>query len=245
VTEEQLALLIGMGRDPITGEPLGRAYPTYQRLVDRIDARVTALEPDLSVEDYAAETRRIEAEETSAGLRQAVAGFDLTFSVPKSVSVLWGVSDAATQERIAEAHHGAVADVIAFLEREVAATRAGYSDSDGAVAQVSVAGVAAVAYDHFDSRAGDPQLHTHVVVSNKVQTVMDGRWRSLDGRPVFACVTALSAHYNAVLADRLSRDVGVECCGSAAPTATRSGRSPASARTSSPTSRAAPERSSV
>ncbi|WP_028655402.1 MobF family relaxase [Nocardioides sp. J54] len=210
VTEEQLALLIGMGRDPITGEQLGRAYPTYKRLVDRIDERVAALDPEMTQEDCAAETSRIEAEETAAGTRQAVAGFDLTFSVPKSVSVLWAVADAATQERIAEAHHAAVADVIAFFEREVAATRAGISDSDGAVAQVSVAGVAAVAYDHFDSRAGDPQLHTHVVVSNKVLTVMDGRWRSLDGRPVFSSVTGLSAHYNALLADRLSRDIGVE-----------------------------------
>ena len=210
VTEQQLALLVGMGRDPITGEPLGRAYPTYQRLAERIDARVAALDPEMSVEDCAVETRRFEAEETSAGVRHAVAAFDLTFSVPKSVSVLWGVSDAATQEWIAEAHHAAVADVIEFFEREVAATRAGFSDSDGAVAQVSVAGVAAVAYDHFDSRAGDPQLHTHVVVSNKVQTVMDGRWRSLDGRPLFSCVTGLSAHYNALLADRLSRNLGVE-----------------------------------
>ena len=49
-----------------------------------------------------------------------------------------------------------------------------------------------------------------VVVSNKVLTVMDGRWRSLDGRPVFASVTGLSAHYNALLADRLSRDLGIE-----------------------------------
>lgn len=210
VTEEQLALLIGMGRDPITGEQLGRAYPTYKRLADRIDERVAALDPEMTQEDCAAETSRIEAEETAAGMRQAVAGFDLTFSVPKSVSVLWAVADAATQERIAEAHHAAVADVIDFFEREVAATRAGISDSDGAVAQVSVAGVAAVACDHFDSRAGDPQLHTHVVVSNKVLTVMDGRWRSLDGRPVFSSVTGLSAHYNALLADRLSRDVGVE-----------------------------------
>lgn len=210
VTEEQLALLIGMGRDPITGEQLGRAYPTYKRLADRIDERVAALDQEMTQEDCAAETSRIEAEETAAGMRHAVAGFDLTFSVPKSVSVLWAVADAATQERIAEAHHGAVADVIDFFEREVAATRAGISDSDGAVAQVSVAGVAAVAYDHFDSRAGDPQLHTHVVVSNKVLTVMDGRWRSLDGRPVFSSVTGLSAHYNALLADRLSRDVGVE-----------------------------------
>lgn len=210
VTEEQLALLIGMGRDPITGKQLGRAYPTYKRLADRIDERVAALDPEMTQEDCAADTSRIEAEETAAGTRHAVAGFDLTFSVPKSVSVLWAVTDAATQERVAEAHHAAVADVIDFFEREVAATRAGISDSDGAVAQVSVAGVAAVAYDHFDSRAGDPQLHTHVVVSNKVLTVMDGRWRSLDGRPVFSSVTGLSAHYNALLADRLSRDIGVE-----------------------------------
>lgn len=210
VTEEQLALLIGMGRDPITGEQLGRAYPTYERLADRINERVAALDPEMTEEDCAAEASRIEAEETAAGMRQAVAGFDLTFSVPKSVSVLWAVADAATQERIAEAHHAAVADVIDFVEREVAATRAGISDSDGAVAQVSVAGVAAVAYDHFDSRAGDPQLHTHVVVSNKVLTVMDGRWRSLDGRPVFSSVTGLSAHYNALLADRLCRDIGID-----------------------------------
>jgi hypothetical protein len=47
------------------------------------------------------------------------------------------------------------------------------------------------------------------VVSNKVLTVMDGRWRSLDGRPVFSSVTGLSTHYNALLADRRSRDLGV------------------------------------
>ncbi|GAA4823940.1 MobF family relaxase [Nocardioides caeni] len=210
VSEEQLALLVGMGRDPITGEQLGRAYPSYKRLSDRIDERVAALDPEMTQEDCAAETTRIEAEETAAGMRRAVAGFDLTFSVPKSVSVLWGVADAVTQARIVDAHHAAVADAIALFEREVAATRAGISDADGAVAQVDVAGVAAVAYDHFDSRAGDPQLHTHVVVANKVLTVMDGRWRSLDGRPVFASRTGLSAHYDALLADRLSRDLGIE-----------------------------------
>ncbi|WP_156411683.1 MobF family relaxase [Nocardioides sp. Soil805] len=210
VTEDQLALLIGMGRDPITGEQLGRAFPTYKRLADRIGERVAALDPEMTQEDCAAETSRIEAEETAIGMRHAVAGFDLTFSVPKSVSVVWGVADAATQKRIVEAHHAAVADVLAFFEREVAATRAGISDSGGAVAQVGVAGVAAAAYDHFDSRAGDPQLHTHVVVSNKVLTQMDGRWRSLDGRAVFASRTGLSEHYNALLADRLAREVGVE-----------------------------------
>ncbi|MGZ6583117.1 MAG: MobF family relaxase [Solirubrobacteraceae bacterium] len=181
VTEEQLALLIGMGRDPITGEQLGRAYPTYKSPEERREA----------------------------GAQHAVAGFDLTFSTPKSVSVLWGLADAPIQERVVAAHHAAVADVIDLFEREVAVTRTGFSDGDGAVAQVEVAGVAAVGYDHYDSRAADPQLHTHVVVSNKVMTLLDGRWRSLDGRPVHASVTALSAHYNALLADRLTRELGV------------------------------------
>ncbi|GAA4699791.1 hypothetical protein GCM10023349_15260 [Nocardioides conyzicola] len=209
VTEEQLALLIGMGRDPLTGHQLGRAYATYQPLAERISKRLDALDPNLTAADRAAETTRVEADETAAGGRHPVAGFDLTFSVPKSVSVLWGVADAATQERIVAAHHAAVADVLGYFEREVAATRTGVGDRDGAAAQVGVAGVAAVAYDHYDSRAGDPQLHTHVVVANKVMTLWDGRWRSLDGRPIFASVTGLSAHYNALLADRLTRELGV------------------------------------
>ncbi|WP_244929234.1 MobF family relaxase [Nocardioides sp. W7] len=209
VSEEQLALLIGMGREPVTGDQLGLAYPTFTKLATRIEKRVTALDPAMTPEDRAAETARIEAEETAAGMRHAVAGYDLTFSVSKSVSVLWGLADAPTQERIVAAHHAAVADVLAYFEREVAATRTGRADRDGAVAQVGVGGVAAVAFDHYDSRAGDPQLHTHLVISNKVQTLRDGRWRSLDGRPVFASVTGLSALYDALLADRLTRDLGI------------------------------------
>ncbi len=48
------------------------------------------------------------------------------------------------------------------------------------------------------------------MISNKVQTALDGRWRSLDGRPMHAAVVALSEHYNAVLADRLTGTLGVE-----------------------------------
>ena len=140
----------------------------------------------------------------------AVAGFDLTFSVPKSVSVLWAVSDGLTQSLVVDAHHAAIEDVVAMLEREVAATRTGVTAGNGAVAQVGVAGLAAAAFDHWDSRSGDPQLHTHVVVSNKVRTLLDGRWRSLDSRAIHAAVVALSEHYNAVLADRLALTLGVD-----------------------------------
>ena len=87
-------------------------------------------------------------------------------------SAFWAVADAGTQAIIADAHHAAVADVVAFMEREVAATRAGATPGDGAVAQIDVTGHIATAYDHYDSRAGDPHLHTHVVVSNRVRPLL-------------------------------------------------------------------------
>jgi conjugative relaxase-like TrwC/TraI family protein len=175
VTEQQLQLLIGSGRHPVSGEPLGRAYSLF----------------------------------IGSGARRAVAGFDFTFSVPKSASVLWAVADAPTQASIVAAHHRAVAEVVAFMEREVAATRVGASDGTGAVAQMDVTGLIATAFDHFDSRAGDPHLHTHVVVSNKVQTALDGKWRALDGRPMHAAVVALSELHEALFADELTRTLGV------------------------------------
>ncbi len=187
VTEAQLQKLIGLGRDPVDGAPLGRAYPEYQTAADPAPGN---------------------AQETVAR-RRAVAGYDFTFSIPKSASVLWGVSDAATQSRIMQAHHAAVSDVVAYMEREVAATRTGTTAYDGAVSQVDVTGVIATAFDHFDSRAGDPHLHTHVVISNKVQTVLDGKWRSLDGRPMHAAVVALSELHESLFADALTRSLGV------------------------------------
>lgn len=210
VSEAQLQLLMGIGRDPITGDPLGHAFPAYKSVPERIEARITDLDPDLSPGAKGEAVARIEAEETERGRRRAVAGFDFTFSIPKSASALWAVADAGTQALIGEAHHAAVAEVVAFIEREVAATRSGATASDGAVAQVDVTGLVATAFDHFDSRAGDPHLHTHVVISNKVQTAFDGKWRSLDGRPMHAAVVALSELHEAVFADHMTRTFGVE-----------------------------------
>lgn len=181
VSEAQLQLLVGMRRDPITGDPLGLAYPAYRTTADRVAARVVQLDSSLGPVERGRVVAQIEAEEATRGSRRAVAGFNFTFSVPKSASVLWAVADVGTQALIAQAHHEAVAEVVAFMEREVAATRTGTTAGDGAVAQVEVTGLIATAFDHFDSRAGDPHLHTHVVISNKVQTVLDGKCRSLDG----------------------------------------------------------------
>ena len=78
----------------------------------------------------------------------------------------------------------------------------------GGVRQVEVRGLVAAAFVHRTSRAGDPDLHTHVAVSNKVQT-LDGRWRAIDGRVLFKATVAASERYNTRLEAELRDRLGV------------------------------------
>ena len=74
--------------------------------------------------------------------------------------------------------------------------------------QEDVEGVVATAFTHWDSRAGDPQLHDHVVVANRARSVSDGVWRTLDSRGLFKNVVALSELHQGVLADLLTEALG-------------------------------------
>src|SRR5690606_42156581 len=106
-----------MGRDPITGEPLGRAYPEYRTVVERVEARTGALDPSLGPASRAEAVATIEAEEAERGRRRAVAGFDVTFSIPKSARVLWAVADAGGEGVIGDAPPAGAADVDAVDEQ--------------------------------------------------------------------------------------------------------------------------------
>ena len=135
---------------------------------------------------------------------QTVAGYDLTFSPVKSVSTLWAVADPHLAAQIERAHHAAVQDALNFIERHALFTRQGRNG----VRQVNVTGLVAAAFTHRDSRAGDPDLHTHVAVANKVQT-LDGRWLSIDGRVLFKATVAASETYNTALEHHLRDTLGV------------------------------------
>jgi conjugative relaxase-like TrwC/TraI family protein len=178
VTEEHLFRMLGMLQDPMTGEQLGR--PPRRGGTAYIDSRGVTRKPPLPV-----------------------AGFDLTFSAPKSVSVAWAVADESTQGLIYAAHQRALEHVIGYAEARVFSSRSGA----GGVVQEDIRGVVAAAFDHWDSRAGDPQLHTHVVVMNRVQTT-DGIWRTLDSRGLFRSTVGLSEMYNGVLSDYLTEALG-------------------------------------
>ncbi|KQU67367.1 MobF family relaxase [Phycicoccus sp. Root101] len=138
----------------------------------------------------------------------AVAGYDLTFSPVKSVSALWAVADPATAARIERAHHAAVQDALSFLEEHALYTRLGTNG----VRQVNVQGLVATAFTHRDSRAGDPDLHTHVAMANKVQNIDPGgagRWLSIDGRVLYKANVSASEQYNTSLEKHLRADLGL------------------------------------
>jgi conjugative relaxase-like TrwC/TraI family protein len=135
---------------------------------------------------------------------QTVAGYDLTFSPVKSVSTLWAVADPAVAAVIEQAHQAAVKDALAFIEKHALFTRTGPQG----IRQVNVRGMVASAFTHRNSRAGDPDLHTHVAVANKVQT-LDGRWLSIDGRVLFKANVAASETYNTALEQHLRDTLGV------------------------------------
>jgi conjugative relaxase-like TrwC/TraI family protein len=141
----------------------------------------------------------------AASSRARVAGFDLTFSAPKSVSVLFGIGDDSLRSRVRDAHDVAVRKAVGHLERTAAAVRRGHA---GATVE-EASGLVAAAFRHRTSRAGDPHLHTHVLAANLGRGV-DGRWSALDGRRLYAHARTASFIYQAVLRGELTRTVGVE-----------------------------------
>jgi conjugative relaxase-like TrwC/TraI family protein len=137
--------------------------------------------------------------------RTSVPGFDVTFSAPKSASLMFGVGSEWMQAAVLAAHTAAVTDALAYFEREVAVARRGR----GGGRLVPGRGLVAAAFVHRTSRAGDPQLHTHVLVANAVQDET-GRWSALDGRRVYQHARTAGFLYQLRLRAEFSRRLGVE-----------------------------------
>jgi conjugative relaxase-like TrwC/TraI family protein len=134
-----------------------------------------------------------------------VAGFDLTCSPAKSVSVAWALADEATKAVIYSCHRRAVEVVLAYAEAEVFRSRSGTNG----VVEEDVDGVVAVSFSHWASRADDPQLHDHLLTWARARCTSDGRWRTLDSRALYKAVTTLSELYDGALADLLTGALGV------------------------------------
>src|SRR6266536_3888871 len=134
---------------------------------------------------------------------RSVPAFDVVLRPTKSVSLLYGLGDARLAGQVLEAHHEATTEALGYLEEHVG-TRRGHGGCDHVAGQ----GLLAVGFDHRTSRAGDPLLHTHVIVANRVQGP-DGRWTALDGRDLYRHRLAADAVYRGAYQRALSRSLGV------------------------------------
>jgi conjugative relaxase-like TrwC/TraI family protein len=133
---------------------------------------------------------------------RAVSGFDATVSAPKSLSAWWAITG---DNRLLEAHDTAVNAMINTLEQYGATTRI---RSNGQRLHPDTNGLTIAAFRQTTSRLDDPQIHSHVVISAKVQ-VDSGRWYALDARLLKKHQRALGGIYQSVLRAELSGQFGV------------------------------------
>ena len=140
---------------------------------------------------------------TDGRVVRAVSGFDATFSAPKSLSVWWALTG---DHRLLEAHDVAVTAALAHLERFGSTTRI---RSNGGRLHPDTNGLTMATFRQTTSRADDPQIHTHAVISAKVQTP-DGRWLALDARYLKRHQRMLGGLYQSVLRAELTHRLGVD-----------------------------------
>src|SRR5215207_3875389 len=152
--------------------------------------------------------RKVVAKTRADGsVAEPIAAFDVTFSPSKSVSLLWGLTgDETVRQIVLEAHETAVAAALVYLDGTAGHTRAG----DGGVRKIAGEGFVIAQFRHRssrstdpESRVGDPQLHSHCAILNRVRGV-DGVWRTLDSRAIYRHAHAAGAVYGAMLERELS-----------------------------------------
>ena len=147
---------------------------------------------------------------TGAWIRSAGAdgtrggGIDLTFSAPKSVSTVWALASEVQRRGLEEAHAAAVAQAMAHLTETVPTVRRGH----GGLIEETARDLIAAEYLHTTARGvvdgdvPDPQIHSHVVVTNALRR--DGRIVAVASRPVFRAAREVGAYYRSALARELA-----------------------------------------
>lgn len=138
--------------------------------------------------------------------QQSVAGFDHVFTPTKSVSMAWGLGDESLRTGIESAHEAAINDVIDYLDGHAIYARRGQHGRE----QIDTdKGLVATKFRHYDSRSGDPNLHDHLVIANRVKGA-DGKWSTLDGRLLYQHGVAASELYNARIMHHINTKLGLE-----------------------------------
>ena len=125
-------------------------------------------------------------------------GWDVTFSAPKSVSVM---AEVAGDRRLVEAHERAVQTALGLAEGHFSATRI---REDGTIRREATGNLVIASFRHGTSRALDPQLHSHNIILNMTRDEA-GQWRSLEPRAFYQMQKQMGAIYRQELADEVQR----------------------------------------
>jgi len=215
---------------------LGRRFYRYEQtagpLAARIQDEIEALEARKGTEATAEERRKVRARAGAVAFRadfgrspkdaeelaryisasttakqQAVAAYDLVLRAPEDISKgLFGHGDDDVCRIVMECDEEAVRETIAWIEEHALATRTGVNG----IAQEDVrSGMVATLFRHHDNRLGEPLLHHHLVVANKVRGA-DGKWRSIDGKLLYAMGVAASEFYNQVVVEKVCARLGLQ-----------------------------------
>lgn len=184
------------------GEPPGR---WFGRGAGALGLAGEVARDDLAalLDGVAPDGRRLVQFQRYSGSRARQKGLDLTFSAPKSLSVLWATADTPTRHAIQQAHHAAVQAALTYLEDEAALCRRG---KGGTVRER--AGLVVATFEHGCSRAQDPDLHTHALVVN-VGLRQDSSFGALFNKPLFTHKMAAGALYRAELGHQLKERLGL------------------------------------
>ena len=134
---------------------------------------------------------------------ERAAGWDLTFSAPKSVSVLWSQADPETRAKIQDCHRQAVESTLSFIEDEFAYSRVGKGGYE-----LSKAHFAFALFEHGTSRAQDPLLHTHSLLFNACVRE-DGSTGTIYSAPIYRAKMLLGLHYRVQFAHLLEQNLGL------------------------------------
>ena len=130
-------------------------------------------------------------------------GYDLTFSVPKSVSIWWALADRETQKQIDMLIDRAARQTLAYVQDELMLGRRGI----GGLHQER-AGLVVGMFHHYDNRNGDPQRHVHCTVLTPCLR-SDGSWASINGAKLRDWTRTLGPMFRCQLATELRELFGV------------------------------------
>lgn len=186
------------------GRPVGAPIPAAQRAELRHAVQTSAYTKahdgagpgdEKELQKWLADQKR--------SLKSAVSGFEMVFAPDKSVSLAWANAKPIERDLIVSIVRKAARDTLSYVERHAAFTRRGNLGE----AQVDVNGITAALFEHWDSRASDPHLHIHALISSKVQRSDDGEWTALDGRTILAATVTASEYFDSRVRD-LFREQG-------------------------------------